>query len=118
MALRDTVLPVGRGQPSGFGTSTIYVRKGDIISNSFYALHRRKDLFGEDAESFKPERWETLRPIAWSYMTFGGGPRHCPGQQLALTEVAYTIAKIVETFEMVENHDPVLEFEEMYKITT
>lgn len=78
MALRDIVLPVGGGQPSGFGTSTIYVRKGDIISTSFYALHRRKDLFGEDADSFKLERWETIRRIAWSHMTSPlPGPATC-----------------------------------------
>ena len=29
---------------------------------SVYAMHRRKDFYGEDAEEFKPERWETLRP--------------------------------------------------------
>ncbi len=117
MALRDTCLPTGGG-PSGYGTSSIYVRKGDIISFSFYALHRRQDLFGNDANVFRPERWENLRPGHWSYLPFGGGPRVCPGQQLALTEVGYTVVKILQTFQKIENRDPVLEFVEDYKITT
>ena len=115
MALQDTVLPTGGG-PSG--TSPIFVKKRDIVTMSFYALHRRQDLFGDDVNVFRPERWETLRPVHWSYLTFGGGPRVCPGQQLALTEVGYTIVKILQTFKGIENRDPVKEFIEVYKITT
>ncbi|KAL6721249.1 hypothetical protein ACLMJK_000351 [Lecanora helva] len=114
MALRDTTLPTGGGS----GDSPIFVRKGDIVTVSFYALHRRRDLFGDDADVFRPERWDTLRPVHWSYLTFGGGPRVCPGQNLALTEVSYAIVKIVEAFKAIENRDPVQEFEEVYKITT
>ena len=115
MALRDTMLPVGGGSSQ---SSPIYVRKGDTITTSFYALHRRHDLFGEDATVFRPERWESLQPPHWGYLTFGGGPRVCPGQNLALIEVAYTIVKVLQTFKTIENRDPVLEFVEVYKITT
>ena len=117
MALRDTILPTGGG-PTGYGTSPVYVKKGDTITVSFYALHRRKDVFGNDVNVFRPERWDNLRPPHWSYLPFGGGPRVCPGQNLALTEVAYTIVKILQTFKSIENRDPVLEFVEVYKITT
>ena len=61
--------------------------------------------------------WESLRPPPWSYLKFGGGPRVCPGQNLALTEVAYAIVKIVQAFKSIENRDPVLDFVEVYKIT-
>ena len=115
IALRDTILPTGGGLT---GTRPIYVTKGDIVTMNFYALHRRKDIFGDDANLFRPDRWKTLRPVPWSYVTFGGGPRVCPGQQLALTEVAYAIVKIVQSFPVIENRDPVEEFVEVYKITT
>ena len=42
----------------------------------------------------------------------------CPGQNLALTEVGYTIVKILQTFKTIVNRDPVFEFVEVYKITT
>ena len=116
VALRDTVLPTGGG--STLNRCPIYVKKGDIVTVSFYALHRSQDVFGQDASVFRPERWENLRPPPWSYLTFGGGPRVCPGQNLALTEIAYTTVRILQAFKAIENRDPVLEFVEVYKITT
>lgn len=35
----------------------IFVPKGGLVSWNLWALHRRKDYFGEDAEDFRPERW-------------------------------------------------------------
>lgn len=116
IALRDTILPTGGG--SGESKGPMYVNKGDVVTFSLYALHRRKDLFGPDADRFRPERWETLRPPQWSYMPFGGGPRVCPGQNLALTEVAYSLVRILQAFRAIENRDPVIEFVEVYKLTT
>ena len=116
IALRDTILPTGGGSP--VNKTPLHVNKGDVITFSLYSLHRRKDLFGDDADIFKPERWETLRPPHWSYMPFSGGPRVCLGQNLALTEVAYALVKIVQAFKTIENRDPVLDFIEVYKLTT
>ncbi|KAG8526450.1 uncharacterized protein KY384_000043 [Bacidia gigantensis] len=117
MALRNTFLPTGGG-PTGYGTSPIFIRKGDTVTISLYALHRRQSVFGADANIFRPERWEGLRPPHWSYIPFGGGPRVCPGQNLALTEVAFAIVRIIQNFKSIINRDPVLDFVEVYKITT
>lgn len=58
-AVVDTVIPLGGGED---GKSPVFVSKGQSVQWSLYSMHRRKDLFGEDSEDFKPERWETLRP--------------------------------------------------------
>ena len=115
VALHDTMLPTGGGFE---GTSPVFVRKGSVLTTSFYALHRLPHIYGLDADVFCPERWQTLRPVPWSYMPFGGGPRICIGQQLSLTEVGYTTARIVRHFQRIENADPILEFVEQWKITT
>ena len=115
VALRDTTIPTGGGKS---GISPILIRKGDSVRTSFYALHRRKDLYGEDAERFDPGRWEKLDPPRWCYLPFGGGPRVCPGQQLGIAEVSYAIVRILQTFQGIENRDPVSGFVESYKITT
>ena len=79
----DTVLPVGGGED---GTSPVFVQKGQVVHWSLYTMHRRKDLYGEEAESFIPERWldqdeekKGLR-VGWEYLPFNGGPRICIGR--------------------------------------
>ena len=87
-ATKATVLPVGGGPDS---SSPILVRKGEAVSYSVYAMHRRKDLYGEDADQFRPDRWEPgsakrpdLRNIGWGYLPFNGGPRVCLGRECDL----------------------------------
>ncbi|KAF2726911.1 cytochrome P450 alkane hydroxylase [Polyplosphaeria fusca] len=111
MANKDTLLPRGGGQ----GHDPILVKKGQIVAYNYYVLHRRTDLFGEDAASFRPERWETARP-RWSYLPFGGGPRICIGQQFAQTEVLYTLFRFAQTFASMRSVDPG-DWEEKISIT-
>lgn len=59
VCVTDTTLPVGGGPD---GKSPIFVKKGTQINYQVYVMHRRKDLYGEEADEFRPERWETLRP--------------------------------------------------------
>lgn len=82
-ALADTVIPVGGGED---GLSPFFVPKGTPVSWDIYTMHRRKDLFGDDAEAFRPERWldedgrKGLRP-GWEFLPFNGGPRICLGRE-------------------------------------
>jgi len=100
-AIRDTILPVGGGPDE---SAPLFVPKGTLVAYNPYAMHRRKDLFGPDADVFRPERWETLRP-GWEYLPFNGGPRICLGQQYALTEASYVTARLVQTFSKLESRD-------------
>ena len=68
-------------------------------------MHRRKDLFGPDAEEFRPERWDNWTPKAWQYIPFNGGPRICIGQQFALTEMGYCLVRLFQNFEDVRYMD-------------
>ncbi|KAF2733049.1 cytochrome P450 [Polyplosphaeria fusca] len=102
IAGRDTILPLGGGPT---GTSPLFVPSGTLVMYSPYGMHRRTDLYGPDADAFRPERWETLRP-GWEYLPFNGGPRICLGQQYALTEASYVTARMVQVFEGMECRDP------------
>jgi cytochrome P450 len=76
-ALRDTVLPTGGGED---GRSPIFVREGVQVLIPKYALQHRQDIWGEDANTFRPERWEG-RSTGWEWIPFGGGPRKCLGRK-------------------------------------
>lgn len=97
-ALKDTTLPVGGGPD---GTSPVYVRKGQQVDYSVYVMHRRKDLWGPDADVFKPERWDGRRS-GWEYLPFNGGPRICIGQQFALTEAGYVTVRLLQRFDRLQ----------------
>ena len=77
VALRDTTLPRGGGDD---GSYPIFVRKGIQVLIPAYAIQHRPDIWGEDAEEFRPERWEDHK-IGWEWIPFGGGPRKCLGRK-------------------------------------
>lgn len=49
-AVVDTTLPLGGGPD---GRAPIFVPKGQVVTWSAYAMHRRKDFYGEDSEEFR-----------------------------------------------------------------
>ncbi|PVI08347.1 cytochrome P450 52A12 [Periconia macrospinosa] len=108
IALHDTILPLGGGED---GKSPVFVPKGQLVLWSSYALHRRKDIYSEDCNEFKPERWlpqkdqEPLKP-GWAYLNFGAGPRLCLGQNFAMMQATYLCTRIAQTFPCLESADP------------
>ena len=64
IACKDTVLPTGGGPNC---LSPVFIPRGSMVAYHVTALHRRKDLWGEDADEFKPERWEKETvPWVWN----------------------------------------------------
>jgi cytochrome P450 len=94
-AIRDTILPRGGGPDE---SQPIFVKKDTQVLYSVWCLHRNNQLWGEDALEFRPERWDENKLHQWDYLPFNGGPRICPGQQFALTETAFTVVRILQTF--------------------
>lgn len=69
--------------PNGF-----YVPEGYRVSMGPFVVQRDAELFGEDAETFRPERWleadkERLRQMNTSMLSFGAGTRTCTGQHVS-----------------------------------
>uniref|UniRef100_A0A6B2L9E9 Cytochrome P450 n=1 Tax=Arcella intermedia TaxID=1963864 RepID=A0A6B2L9E9_9EUKA len=84
---KDVVLPNGACLP-----------KGVMVMYSPYTLHRLKEYWGEDAEEFKPERWEKedLFKHPYQYVPFQKGPRICLGMKMAIEEAKTCISIIYQ----------------------
>ena len=93
---------------------------------STFSLHRRTEVYGPDAQEFRPERWgeEALRKVGWSWLPFNGGPRICIGrkfinlppfyeimltmgtEQMALTHASYFVTRMMQVYKKVTLKDP------------
>jgi cytochrome P450 len=100
-ATRTIVLPAGGG-PSG--DSPILVRRGEVVVYSSYVNARQKNVWGADADEFRPDRWDDLKlsEARWAYLPFSDGPRACLGQEFAMMVVAYVIVKLLQRFPTVQ----------------
>ena len=71
-------------------------------------LHRDTQVWGDDVEAFRPERFapeamEKLPPNAWK--PFGNGQRACIGRPFAMQEAVLLISMILQRFDLIED-DP------------
>ncbi|EMD32768.1 hypothetical protein CERSUDRAFT_118491 [Gelatoporia subvermispora B] len=93
---------------SGDHGRKMHIPKGARVRWITLALHRRKDLWGEDSDEFKPERWldpalmTRLSERPTMFIPFLQGPRTCPGQEFAKLEVSYLLTRIAQKFSVLE----------------
>lgn len=73
-----------------------------VLLLSPYVLHRHP-AFWEHPERFDPERFMPERAAGrprFAYFPFGGGPRQCVGQSLAMLEMQVILAMLVQAYEL------------------
>ena len=73
--------------------------KDDVIVFMPYALGRTREVWGEDVDEFKPERWIDTKHSAYKYMAFNAGYRTCLGQNMALLESSIMLVKLLQNFD-------------------
>ncbi|KAJ8092414.1 hypothetical protein PM082_023869 [Marasmius tenuissimus] len=87
------------------GKPPIYVPAGMVISYSVLLMHRRKDLWGPDADTFDPDRFldsrlkTYLTPRPFIFLPFNAGPRICLGQQFAYNEMSLILIRLLQHFQ-------------------
>ncbi|GMR47284.1 hypothetical protein PMAYCL1PPCAC_17479, partial [Pristionchus mayeri] len=84
--------------------------KGDLIMTDTWSIHMDKEIWGEDVEEFRPERWlESSSRPRHSFQSFGEGPRMCIGLRLAIMEEKIMIAHLLKNFRICksENTNPI-----------
>ncbi|KAG5558195.1 hypothetical protein RHGRI_008201 [Rhododendron griersonianum] len=80
----------------------ISVPKGVCTWTLIPTLHRDPDIWGSDANEFKPERFANgvsgACKIPQTYVPFGLGPRLCLGRNFAMVELKLVLALVVSKF--------------------
>lgn len=80
------------------------MNKGDSVNVLIPKLHRDKKVWGEDVETFRPERFEDPSQIPYhAYKPFGNGQRACIGQQFALQEATLVLGMVLRQFEIIDH---------------
>ena len=78
---------------------------GTIVGCNAWVVHRRPEVFGEDVDVFRPERWleaspEKLREMKATMFQFGAGARTCIGKNISLLEIYKLVPSFLRRFEV------------------
>ncbi|PKI84342.1 hypothetical protein MVES1_001537 [Malassezia vespertilionis] len=108
VAMKDDVVPLSRSykRADGKGTfNSIVIPKGHELFIPLNVIQMSKDIWGEDADKFNPDRWDNLpSSVAGAKMppghtfAFLTGPRSCVGKQLAVMETQVILAHLLLNF--------------------
>ncbi|KAJ3929338.1 MAG: cytochrome P450, partial [Lentinula lateritia] len=108
--LQDTVVPLSKPITGvdGIKIREISVPRGTNVVISLYNANRNEELWGPDANEWKPERWLSPLPEAviqarapgiYSHlMTFSAGARSCIGFKFSQLEMKVILVVLFENF--------------------
>lgn len=110
VAVRDDVVPPAKPIRTGVAVATeIRIPEGTRIVGSIAGYNRNPDVWGDDADKFKPDRWTSMSDdgkeavtvgVYANLLTFLGGPRACIGWRLAVIETQIFLIEIISRFEV------------------
>lgn len=97
-----------RTVPSGgFYVHDTYIPQGTRVGCNPVSLHRNREIFGDDAEEYRPQRWlpedddnnnNNTRDMERYNLTWGGGARTCPGRNLAQLILYKVVPTLFQNF--------------------
>lgn len=83
-----------------------FFEPGTVLSVPAYTIHHSKEIWGSDADVFRPERWATLTERQKkAFIPFSYGPRACVGRNVAEIELALIASTMFRNFEFQMEQD-------------
>ncbi len=66
-----------------------YLPAGSVVGANPWVIHRNKEVYGDDVEGFRPERWmiEDNGDMHRFFFAFGSGARMCLGRNISWMEM-------------------------------
>ncbi|TXT09601.1 uncharacterized protein COLE_03535 [Cutaneotrichosporon oleaginosum] len=110
-AVSDQVIPLSEPVMGRDGKmmSEIHVKKGTTIFLPIMNVNRSKEIWGEDADKFNPDRFSVggiprkhVPGVFGNLLTFLGGARNCIGYRFALIEIKMILFVLMRSFEFDE----------------
>lgn len=90
-----------KSPPKGGDTiNGMFIPEGTRVGHNIGGLIRRKDVFGDDADVFRPERWLNVDRVKRqemqqvTEMVFGYGRWACLGKPIALMELGKVFVEV------------------------
>ncbi|KAH9973189.1 cytochrome P450 [Lactifluus volemus] len=106
VATHDVVIPLQKPFTDKHGSCRITSGKGDYVVLPIRLVDCSTEIWGEDANEFRPERWENLPetvhgfPSVYGHLsTFMAGPRACIGYRFTIAEIKALLFTLVRAFE-------------------
>lgn len=79
--------------PQGVHILGHYFPPGTVLSVPSYTMHHSREIWGDDADDFRPDRWRALTPRQKNaFIPFSYGPRACVGRNVAEMEMKLIVA--------------------------
>jgi cytochrome P450 len=94
--------------PGGKMVNDKFIPGGVNIGYCAWGVHRNKEVFGEDAHLFRPERWlgvneeRLIEMHKVADLVFGHGRYGCLGKSVALLELGKALAEVCRTPSILE----------------
>jgi cytochrome P450 len=91
--------------PKGAYVGGRWIPGNTIVACNAWTIHRCRDVFGEDVETYRPERWleasgEQRNAMSSALLVFGAGAHLCIGMNIAKMEMWKLVPSVLKCFEV------------------
>ncbi|KAJ1304475.1 hypothetical protein OPQ81_005622 [Rhizoctonia solani] len=115
VAMEDDIIPTSelvRLHDGTFTTEGVHIKKGTYVHIALEGINMVRDVWGDDADTFRPERWDNLPEavkanpsIYGGMMTFSHGPRACIGFRFSVMVMKTIIYFMISSYRF----EPIME---------